>query len=116
MNENRTIEELKALDELKDNTRISKYVFTIGVGFLLLLFGTYFVPHPVEGTAPLLNDNLIHLITGAVITWIGVMVDRYFKQSNGNGNGHNNGMSESDKRALEILKERLREQNEDDEE
>ena len=107
MNENRTIDELKALDELKDNTRISKYVFIIGVGFILLLFATYFVPHPVEGTAPLLNDNLIHLITGAVITWIGVMVDRYFKQSNGT-NGHN-GLSEQDKRALEILKERINE-------
>lgn len=75
---NKDVEYLKAQDEAKDNTRITRYVFLLAAGFLLSLFGTYFWA-VAGGGESLLSSELVHFIAGSLFTMLGVIVDRYFK-------------------------------------
>lgn len=72
-----SVEYLRAADEAKDNTRIARYIFLLIVGFLGVLFATYFW-HTGEGD-PLLSSELIHFVAGSLFTALTVIVDRYFK-------------------------------------
>ena len=74
----KSVEYLRAQDEAKDNTRITRYVFLLAGGFLLALFATYFRAVAGEGES-LLSSELVHFIAGSLFTMLGVIVDRYFK-------------------------------------
>ena len=84
---NLSIEELRARDEARDNTRVTRYVFTLAVGFLFALFLTYFNPRGQEEA--LLTSELVHFIAGSLFAYLAVIVDRYFKSTNGHANGAN---------------------------
>ena len=75
---NESVEYLKAQDEARDNTRVTRYVFLMAAGFLAALFGTYFWAIKGEGES-LLSSELVHFIAGALFTGINVILDRYFK-------------------------------------
>ena len=75
---NPDVEYLKAQDEARDNTRITRYVFLLAGLFLAALFGTYFRSVAGQGES-LLSSELVHFIAGSLFTMLGVIVDRYFK-------------------------------------
>lgn len=72
------VEILRAQDEAKDNTRITRYVFILAGLFLAALFATYFRAVAGQGES-LLSSELVHFIAGSLFTMLGVIVDRYFK-------------------------------------
>lgn len=76
---NKDVEYLKALDESKDNTRISRYIFLLAAGFIAALFGTYFWSLADDNAESLLSSELIHFMAGAIFTGVNVIIDRYFK-------------------------------------
>ena len=78
---NNDVEYLKAQDEARDNTRITRYVFLLAGLFLTALFATYFRAVAGEGES-LLSSELVHFIAGSLFTMLGVIVDRYFKAGN----------------------------------
>lgn len=73
-----SVEYLRAQDEARDNTRITRYVFLLAAVFLALLFATYFRSVAGQGES-LLSSELVHFIAGSLFTMLGVIVDRYFK-------------------------------------
>jgi len=100
-----SVEYLKAMDEAKDNTRIARYVFLLIVGFMAVLFATYFFRASIE-SEPLLSSELIHFIAGALFTSFTVIVDRYFK---------NGSQKETEKNLAYLTKKLMNEEVPDEE-
>ena len=75
---NQDIAYLRAQDEAKDNTRISRYLFLLTTVFLGALFASYFWALKGEGES-LLSSELVHFIAGSLFTGMNVILDRYFK-------------------------------------
>ena len=103
--QNESVEYLKAMDEAKDNTRIARYVFLLIVGFMAVLFATYFFRESIE-SEPLLSSELIHFIAGALFTSFTVIVDRYFK---------NGSQKETEKNLAYLTKKLMNEEVPDEE-
>ena len=97
--QNHSLEYLQALDESKDNTRIVRYVFLLIGLFMVALFATHF--YRVGEAETLLSSELIHFISGCLFTYVGVIVDRYFKSR---------GQKESE-RDMTYIVGKLKEQN-----
>ena len=101
-----SVEYLKAMDEAKDNTRIARYVFLLIVGFMAVLFATYFLKVGGDESEPLLSSELIHFIAGALFTSFTVIVDRYFK---------NGSQKETEKNLAYLTKKLMNEEVPDEE-
>jgi len=103
--ETQSVEYLKAMDEAKDNTRIARYVFLLIVGFMGVLFATYFLQVAGDESEPLLSSELIHFIAGALFTSFTVIVDRYFK---------NGSQKETEKNLAYLTKKLMREEGQEE--
>lgn len=94
------VEYLRAQDEAKDNTRVTRYMFALTALFMFALFGTYFYAVVGEGES-LLSSELVHFIAGALFTGVNVILDRYFKS----------GSQKDAEKNLAVLVAKLKEQD-----